>query len=198
MTPDGDQSNVQETHTSTAPDQTDGTEPQSEVEDVPEAGKIEQIRDILFGVQMHDYDDRFGRLEAQLRQASDELRKTFSQRYDDLQRLMQQELESLKTQLKAEEDARAHAVRTLVRDVQSLGTSLESTTEELTQKMDAADEELRQSLLQQAKRLSDEMQQKYADLSALLDRELQDVRDVKTDRTALADLLVEVATRLRA
>jgi uncharacterized protein YoxC len=189
---------VQGTPTSVAHDQADHTEPQPETEGVPEAGKIEQIRDILFGVQMHDYDDRFGRLEAQLRQASDQLREAFSQRYDDLERRMQHELESFKTQLKAEQDARAEAVRTLVREVQSLGASLESQTEQLTQHVDTADHELRQSLLHQAKRLSDEMQQKYADLSALLDSELQDVRHVKADRTTLADLLGEVASRLKA
>ena len=201
MTPNGDQSNVQETNSSAAHDPADGTEPQPlqpEAEGVSEASRIEQIRDILFGVQMHDYDDRFGQLEAQLRQASDELREAFSRRYDDLERRMQHELESLKTQLTAEQDARAEAVRTLGRDMQSLGTSLESKTEQLTRHVDAADQELRQSLLQEAKRLSDEMQQKYADLSALLDSELQDVRHVKTDRAALADLLGEVASRLKA
>lgn len=132
MTPDGDQANVQGTNAPAAHDQADGTAPQpvqSEAEDVSEASRIEQIRNILFGVQMHDYDDRFSRLEAQVRQASDELRKAFSQRCDDLERRMQHALESFKTQLIAEQDARTAAVQTLDRGVQSLGISLESKTE---------------------------------------------------------------------
>jgi hypothetical protein len=97
-----------------------------------------------------------------------------------------------------EQEARTAAVQTLVREVQSLGTSLELKTAQLTQHVDAADQELQQSLLQQAKYLSDEMQQKYTDLSALLDSELQEVRHAKMNRTALADLLGEVASRLKA
>jgi hypothetical protein len=201
MTPEGDQANVQGTNTPAAYDEADRTAPQpvpSEAEDVSEASRIEQIRNILFGVQMHDYDDRFSRLEAQVRQASEELRKAFSQRCDDLEHRVQHALESFKTQLIAEQEARTAAVQTLVREVQSLGTSLELKTAQLTQHVDAADQELQQSLLQQAKCLSDEMQQKYTDLSALLDSELQEVRHAKMDRTALADLLGEVASRLKA
>ena len=41
---------------------------------VDEAGKVDRIRDILFGPQMRDYDSRFQKLEERLTREAGELR----------------------------------------------------------------------------------------------------------------------------
>ncbi len=45
---------------------------------IDESGKVDRIRDILFGSQMRDYDGRFQKLEERLTREADELRERFA------------------------------------------------------------------------------------------------------------------------
>ena len=56
--------------------------------------------------------------------------------------------------------------------------------------------DLRQQILEQHQQLSDEIRQKAEEILATLGREAQQLRSDKTDRSALAALLTEVAMRL--
>ena len=57
--------------------------------------------------------------------------------------------------------------------------------------------DLRQHVLEEAKRLTEEMEQKHKALSTALEKEGQELRGSLTDRLALADLFTEVALRLK-
>ena len=56
--------------------------------------------------------------------------------------------------------------------------------------------DLRNNLLQQSKELGDQMVQRHEEVSSLLERRFQELRQGKTDRAALASLFSEVALRL--
>lgn len=57
--------------------------------------------------------------------------------------------------------------------------------------------QIRADILQQSKDLSDEIERKREEISAALDRRFQQLRTEKTDRAMLAELLTEVALRLK-
>jgi len=57
--------------------------------------------------------------------------------------------------------------------------------------------DLRQHVLEEAKRLGEDMEQKHKALSAALEKESQELRASLTDRLALADLFSEVSLRLK-
>ena len=50
--------------------------------------QVSQIRDLIFGQQMHDYEDRFARLEAKLTEEVNTLRVSVEQNLAELQNLM--------------------------------------------------------------------------------------------------------------
>ena len=56
--------------------------------------------------------------------------------------------------------------------------------------------ELRDQMLEQSKDLSDDIRQKHESLLQSLERESQDIRFEKTDRSALASMFTEIAMRL--
>lgn len=56
---------------------------------------------------------------------------------------------------------------------------------------------MRQQILNQSKSLSDEIQQKIADILAVLERENQELRTDKANRSTLSALFAEIAMRLR-
>ncbi|MBL9003240.1 MAG: hypothetical protein JNJ46_03285 [Myxococcales bacterium] len=159
---------------------------------------IEKIRSILFGNQMRDYEARFARLEAQVSQESTELRADFRRRFESLEGYVRQELDALNERISGEYSERSGALQEVAKTVETLGQGLDKRVHQLDDQMNKAQRELRQHLLAQSKQLRDDMQAGVSELSALVQRELQQLRSDKTDRAALAGLLTDLAARLSA
>ncbi len=84
------------------------------------AGNVEQIRDILFGAQMRDYERRFSNLEARLTQEAATLRDDIRARFDALELAMRQQFNALSESLGNERDNRTGAVQKVTDDVRVL------------------------------------------------------------------------------
>ncbi|HEY0375791.1 MAG TPA: hypothetical protein VGC87_02425 [Pyrinomonadaceae bacterium] len=161
-----------------------------------EANNIDKIREILFGVQMRDYEKRFSRLEERLLKESSDLRDDTRKRFEALEAFAKSEFEALSERLLAEQRNRDESVQHLSRDLQDTGKRLEGKLGQLDEQTSRAQRDLRQQLLDQSKNLSDEIRRKSDELSALLDRQVAELGNAKTDRAALAGLFSEVALRL--
>lgn len=165
-------------------------------QEVPSAGNIEKIRDILFGAQMRDYDRRFARLEERLLKEAADAREDTRRRFDSLETFIKQEITALGDRLKSESQQRTQSDEDMTRELRDSSRSLANKINALDENSSQAQRELRQQLLDQAKRLADEIRQKYDDLAAQLLREANELRHDKTDRAALANLFTELAMRL--
>lgn len=157
---------------------------------------IEKIRSILFGNQMRDYEARFARLESQINQEASDLRADFRRRFEALEGYVRQELDALNERLTTEYHDRSSAVQEVQKSVEVLGQGLDKRVHQLDEQLGKAGRELRQQLLGQSKQQRDDMQASLNELTALVQRELQQLRTDKTDRTALAGLLTDLAARL--
>ena len=161
-----------------------------------EGGNIDKIREILFGGQMRDYTKRFARLEERLLKETADLRDDTKRRFDALEMFIKQELETLGYRLKVEQGERDESVQGLSRDLTNTSKALEKKLAQMDEQTSRGQSDLRQQILNQSKSLSDEIRQKYEELSAALEREAMELRTDKTDRSALAALFTEVAMRL--
>jgi hypothetical protein len=164
--------------------------------DLSGAGNIDKIRDILFGVQMRDYEKRFTRLEERLIKEANDLRDDTRKRFDALEQYVRQELESLNLLVSAEQNARGDAVESLSQNLKDTARAFEKRTTQMDEQSTRSQSELRRQILEQSKSLNDEIRRKYEELTADLQREAQELRTDKTDRSALAALFTEVALRL--
>jgi methyl-accepting chemotaxis protein len=165
-------------------------------QDVGGAGNVDKIREILFGGQMREYERKFARLEDRLLKESTESREDLKRRFEALEAYIGKEVDSLSDRLKSEQGERAEMVKELTQEVKSLAKAFEKRATQLEEQSAKAQRESRQQLFEQSKDLSEEIRQKAEDLAALVAREVQDLRAEKTDRTALAALLTEMAMRL--
>jgi hypothetical protein len=159
-------------------------------------GSVEKIRDILFGSQMRDYDKRFSRLEDRLLKEAAELREEAKKRLEALESYMKKEVEALAARLKAEQEERTEVVKELTRELKDTTKTLEKRLAQLDEQEVKHERELRQQILDQSKVLTEDIRHKHQELSAALEREAQELRTDKTDRSALAALFTEVALRL--
>jgi len=165
--------------------------------DIREGANVDKIRDILFGSQMRDYDKRFVRLEERLAKASDALRDDLKKRFDSLEAFVQQEVESLHQRLRTEKSERVETLKELTRETRESSRALENRLSQLDEHLVAAQGDLRARILDQSKALLNEIQKSHSEMESTLEREAETLRNDKTDRATLADLLTEMALRLK-
>src|SRR5205809_8036876 len=92
-------------------------------QEVPSAGNIEKIRDILFGSQMRDYDRRFARLEERLLKEAADAREDARRRFDSLETFIKQEITALGDRVKSETQQRTQSDEDLTRELRDSGRS---------------------------------------------------------------------------
>lgn len=151
----------------------------------PEVGgeKIERIREIVFGGQIRDYNQRFdsvGRDVARLQQEVNRLHELVREQEQTLTRLLREQSESLTSQLT---DLAARQSQAL----QELEKRQKSAVEDVRSSSTRGDEELHRLLRQLETALREEH---HHAVDALTQN--------KTDRFSLGNLLVEMGTSLKA
>lgn len=158
---------------------------------------VDQIRDILFGGQMRDYERRFQelnqRLEAELarmREAQDKRLAQIDKRIDDqldkLGKLVRQEVQDRNSAVDDLESRLQQAARTARGEVNK---ALEALEHELA----AGDERHRDALAD----LQSTVSARAGDTEAALSRSNEELRADKVGRDDLAALLTEFALRLK-
>ncbi len=163
---------------------------------VEPTGNVDKIRDILFGSNMRDYEQRFARLEEALRKESSDLRESSRRHLESLEAFVHKEFAALEARLNSERDERSESHSRLAADLSATSASIFKKIGENENHEAQAKREIRNDLLQQSKELTDAIRNKGEELIALLERRAQELQHAKTDRAALAGLFNEVALRL--
>jgi hypothetical protein len=172
--------------------QTNGLPPQE-----PNAGNIDKIRDILFGSNMRDYDQRFARLEETLRTESAELREATRRRLEALEAYVQSEFSALEGRLNSERDQRSDSQARLANDLSNTASQIARRISDFETQEAQSKREIRSDILRQSKDLNDAIVHKATELAGLMDRRFQELHHSKTDRAGLAEMFSEVALRLK-
>lgn len=166
-------------------------------ENLDRTGNVDKIRDILFGSQMRDYDKKFARLEERLLKESADLREDLKRRFDSLEAFMKSEVVLLSDGQKAEKNARDEALKSLTDKLADTAKNFDRRAAQTEEQSGKAQRDLRQLILDETKRLADEIAQKHSSVAADLGRESQELRGLMTDKHALSDLFAELSLRLK-
>lgn len=170
----------------------------------PEAGanggapgsNIDQIRDIIFGTQMKDYDRRFAQLEERLLKDSADLREELSRRYTTLEEFIRREIDALSDRLVAEQRSRTASLQELGGALEQANRNAERRMAELGEESARGQRELRADLSRQTVSLTEDIQRRSTELSGSLKRESDELHTRKVDRAALGAMFADVAARL--
>lgn len=165
--------------------------------DNPEGANVDKIRDILFGSQMRDYEKRFTRLEDSVTKALETLREDMTKRLDTLGGFVRQEVDSLSQRVKSEKAERGEGLKDIAREIKDGAKILEKKLSQLEEQMSDGQGELRAKLLEHSKSISADIDKLRRETASALNREVEVLRDEKTDRAGLADLFSEFSLRLK-
>ena len=160
---------------------------QATTNDQSNTNNLEKIRDILVGSQMREVEKRFARLEERLIKLSSDLRDDLNKSLASLETFVKKEIESLNDRFLTESNERRGAMNTLSLELKAL-------SDFSWQKLNQLDEH--RQLLDQSKAFSEEIRQKHHELTEVVERAVQDLHVNKTDRSSLAALFNEFASRL--
>jgi DNA anti-recombination protein RmuC len=158
---------------------------------------VEKIREILFGSQIKNYEARFARLEEALARETSEIKDTMRRRLDSLEAFFKSETESLSARLKTERGEREETLSNIATELKTSAAQLSKKILDLDNRMAQDHSAARQELMAESRKLLDEIRQRNESLSALLENRVEELRNAKTDRSALAALFVELAVRLK-
>jgi len=180
----------------TSPKSTRGKKKPKLENNSPELGNMDKIRDILFGNQMRDVEKRFAGMEEQLNKELSDLKDETRNRLEDFEVFFKNEMEVLKNRLKGESDERARAHGQLVSELKETSASLNKKIALVGDNLAERATGLQEQILEQSKKLSDDIHKKYSKSATDLKKVSNTLDDSKVDRLALAEFLVEMAVHL--
>lgn len=164
--------------------------------DVSPDRNVDQIRDILFGGQMRDYERRFLDLSQRLESESQRLHSDLDQRLGQLEKRVDEQFDKLGKQLRQEIADRSAGIDDLESRMQqgqrTLRNEMQGGLQALEGDLAAKDERLREGLAE----LRQMLLARAGELQQALSRADHDLRADKVGRNDLAGMLTELALRL--
>lgn len=160
-------------------------------------GNVDKIRQILFGGQMRDYEQRFDTMEARLTQNMERVSHDFERRLERLDAYVRREVDKLGEQIKSEKKDRTTDGKKTAEELQYLVEQVETWFAEVDEQLASEAKELRNSILEQCEGLSTQIRETYEQMTAELRKEADELADKKLAREDMAALLTECAMRLK-
>ena len=157
---------------------------------------LAKVRDILFGSQFREHSIELDRLEGRMTRLNGELRDEVRAEIGSLERMVNNKVDMISDRFTAEHEARTRSIEELNEKLNELGRRLEAKLAEFEEKTVAAQRDLHSQLRSQSDVLNQAIQQRNEETVGMVTRRVEELRTAKTDRSSLAGLLMDVATRL--
>lgn len=162
-----------------------------------ESGIVDRIRDILVGSEMRDYEGRLQCLDERLVGEAAQAHAEVQKRFEALENSIKGEVESLINRLNAEQSERRTAIERLGHDLAEAAKAFELKINNLAEYAREI-HDLHRQLLEESKALRTEVQEKQEQMQAGLSRQAEQFGGTIIGRQALAEVLSDVALRLKS
>jgi hypothetical protein len=163
----------------------------------PDGENIDKIRDILFGSQSRQIEKKLSAVEEKIDKEIDFLRSETKTTLNAFEQFVRKELQSMSDQLNRERSERAESTDSLSDRVADTQKAVEKKLGQLSDKVVNDQRDTQEQILLQTKNLLDEMHEKNNGLQKRMDQSIEALAQEKTDRLALANLMMEAAMRLK-
>ncbi len=167
-------------------------------------GNIDQIRDLLFGQKLREYEERFQKCEEYLDKINTELSLFETQTQDHLDKLQT----SLTTELRSMRDSLEKKIKylsmTTHEQTNQLQKELNSTAQKSSQTIDSLNKTLTgktnflaQDLIQTREKLEQAMHSLREHVLETVEQELLGIKENKVSQVDLADILFEICVKIK-
>lgn len=160
-------------------------------------GNIDQIRDIIFGAQLREYDNRFDKIDSDLSMMQQDMQARLEQIKTVLSGEMRATIDSFEKKIKSITLNTQEESADLRQQIDRVNRKFSSSIEALDEAIDNQTSSLREEVSQTRERLSEETRTLKTQVFEELDRRFSMLRDVKVSRDDMAEILFELGMRLK-
>ncbi|MFM9264287.1 hypothetical protein [Tychonema sp. BBK16] len=160
-------------------------------------GNIDQIRDIIFGAQLREYDNRFDKIDSDLSMMQQDMQVRLEQIKTVLSGEMRATIDSFEKKIKSITLNTQEESADLRQQIDRVNRKFSSSIEALDEAIDNQTSSIRDELSQTRDRLSEESRTLKTQVFEELDRRFSMLRDVKVSRDDMAEILFELGMRLK-
>jgi hypothetical protein len=165
--------------------------------EISQLGNVDQIREILFGSQSRELQERFKKLEASIESMQSEMRKKIEQTQNDFNARLESELEGITRKIKNitthQQDEFADLRDSALKQEKRIQNSLDVLEEELH----AKNEQLAKQQLESNNALRGELDALKDEIIATLDEKMAQIGEAKLSRDDAAEILMEAAMAMK-
>lgn len=149
---------------------------------------IDKVRDLIFGGQMREYDNRFAWLEERLTKETLHLRQDMELRINSLETLVQDEFEALSNKLRLEKKERNDSFLSMELNLKRADELLSQRLSDMETKSLEEFRKLRNQEHEDIKSLRASLHQLREETNAQFEKEIEQLRKTKVDRSSIATL----------
>ena len=160
-------------------------------------GNIDQIRDIIFGPQLREYDNRFDKLESEISLLQQEMRDRIDQVKTVLSTEIRSTVDGLEKRIKSLNSTYQEEMTDLRQQIDRVNKKFSNSIEALDQNVDKQTSTLRDELLQARAKLQEDVRSLRSQVFEELERRFAMLREDKISRHDMAEFLFEVGMRLK-
>ncbi len=183
-----------------------------------ESAPMEQVRDLLFGAQLKEMENRFLRQEERFTREVSDSQVLLQNRLDSLESFMKNGLAQIVARIKDEHDEREEALRDeqrerqnqlkteqkdraehlekIAEEIKALADGFERKLTKVANLLDHTERELRRLVLEESNRLSGQTNARYQDALAVVASTASQIRHDMVYRSALSGMFTDVVMRL--
>lgn len=160
-------------------------------------GNIDQIRDIIFGAQLREYNVRFDKLESDLFVFQQEMRDRLNEARITFSAELRVAVETLDKKLKAVQLTNEEERNELKQQIDRLNRKSSLGIEKLTDDLETSTAGLRDELSDTRSKLQEDIRILRTYVQEELERRLSALGDLKVSRDDMAEILFELGMRLK-
>lgn len=160
-------------------------------------GNIDQIRDIIFGPQLREYDNRFDKLESDISLLQQEMRDRIDQLKTVVSTEVRSTVDGLEKKLKSLNITSQEEMTDLRQQIDRVNKKFSNSLEALDQTVDNQTNTLRDELLQARAKLQEDVRSLRSQVFEELERRFAMLREDKISRHDMAEFLFEVGMRMK-
>lgn len=160
-------------------------------------GNIDQIRDIIFGAQLREYDNRFDRIESDISMLQQDIQTRLEQVKSVLTTELRAAFDSFEKKLKSINSTTQEDTADIRQQIDRVNRKFSSSIEALDEAIDSQTGSIREDFSQSREQLQEDVRSLRTQVFEELDRRFSVLREVKVSRDDMAEILFELGMRLK-
>lgn len=160
-------------------------------------GNIDQIRDIVFGAQLREYDNRFSKLESDILRLQQEMRSQIEQLKANLTVELKAGVEALDKKVKSLSLTTQEEAADLRQQVDRMNRKFSGSVQSLDETLDSQVTSIRDELFQNKTQVQDDIMALRDLILEELERRFSDLTDTKVSKDDIAETLFALGMRIK-